>query len=134
MSAGASHLSIGRRRLAAPTWKVPALLIGAVVIAAFVPAAGVSAAASPVGHWCREGDPPLYASANTTCELAGNVITTYVSACQELSRCPIRVAASPASRTHYSITCTRRGGRPTGTVYCQAPAGTGIWTRFSTPV
>ncbi|HXD55807.1 MAG TPA: hypothetical protein VN618_13710 [Solirubrobacteraceae bacterium] len=133
VSAGASYLSTGRRRLAAPAWKAPALLIGAVALAALAPATGAGAAA-PSGHWCREGDPPLYASPDTSCELAGNVTTTYVNVCRELSRCPIRVAASPTSSTRYPITCTRRGGRYTGTVYCQGPAGTGIWTRFSAPV
>ena len=38
---------------------------------------------------------------------------------------------SPTSRMRYRITCNRRGGRYTGTVYCQGPGDTGIWTRFS---
>ncbi len=104
-------------------------LIGAVVIAALAPAAGAGAA-TPTPHWCREGDPPLYVSAGTACELAGNVITDYVNVCHELRNCQIKVD-SPASRMRYLITCNRRGSRYTGTVYCQGPADTGIWTRFS---
>jgi len=104
-------------------------LIGAVVIAALAPAAGAGAA-TPAAHWCRQGDPPLYASADTTCGLAGNVITDYVNVCHELRNCQIRVD-SPASRMRYPITCSRRGGRYTGRVYCRDPADTGIWTGFS---
>lgn len=38
---------------------------------------------------------------------------------------------SSSSHTRYPIMCNGRGGRYTGTVYCQGPADTGIWTRFS---
>jgi phosphate-selective porin len=103
-------------------------LISAVVIAALAPAAGAGAAA-PAAHWCRQGDPALYASADTMCGLAGNVITDYVNVCHELRNCQIRVD-SPTSRMRYLITCNRRGSRYTGTVYCQGPVDTGIWTRF----
>ena len=64
------------------------------------------------------------------CDLAGNVVTDYVSVCHELSNCQIRVD-SPTARLRYLITCNRRGGRYAGTVYCQGQADTGIWTRFS---
>lgn len=105
-------------------------LMGLVVIAALVPAAGAGAAA-PSSHWCREGDPALYASADTACGLAGNVITDYVNVCHGLRNCQIRVD-SPTSRMGYVVvTCTRRGPRYVGTVYCRGPADTGIWTRFS---
>lgn len=105
------------------------LIISAVAIAAFAAAAGAGAA-TPAAHWCREGDPPLYASAGTACGLAGNVITSYVNVCHEVSSCQMQVDA-PASRTRYLIRCNRSGSRYTGTVYCQGPADTGIWTRFS---
>ncbi len=72
----------------------------------------------------------LYASADTPCGLAGNVITDYVNVCHERSNCQMRVE-SPTSRVRYLITCKRRRGRYTGTVYCRGPADTGIWTRFS---
>jgi phosphate-selective porin len=104
-------------------------LISAVVIAAIAPAPG-AAAATPAAHWCRQGDPSLYASADTVCELAGNMITDYVNVCHERRNCRMRVD-SPTSRMRYRITCNRRGGRYTGTVYCQGPGDTGIWTRFS---
>ena len=105
------------------------LIVSAVVIAAFAPAAGAGAA-TPAAHWCREGDPAIYASAVTACGLAGNVVTDYVNVCHELSNCQMRVD-SPASRVGFLITCNRRGRRYTGTVYCQGPASTNIWTRFS---
>lgn len=104
-------------------------LIGAILIATIVLASGAGAAA-PAAHWCRQGDPPLYVSADTTCELAGNVITDYVNICHELSSCQIGLD-SPTTPIRYLITCRRRGTRYTGTIYCQGPAATGIWTRFS---
>ncbi len=104
-------------------------VITAVVTAAIAPVA-VAGAAAPAAHWCRQGDPPLYASADTTCELAGDVITDYVNACHESSNCQIRMD-SPTPRIRYAITCNRRGGRYTGKVFCEGPADTGIWTRFS---
>jgi hypothetical protein len=100
-----------------------------IVIAALAPAAGAGAAA-PAAHWCRRGDPPVYASADTTCGLAGGVITDYVNVCHELRNCQIRVD-SVTSPLAYLITCNRRGGRYTGTVYCHGQLDTGIWTRFS---
>jgi hypothetical protein len=107
-------------------------LISAVVIAAIAPAAGAGAA-TPAAHWCRQGDPPLYASADTVCELAGNITTDYVNVCHELRNCQIRVA-SPTSRLLSLITCNRRGKRYAGTVYCQGPVDTGIWTRFAADI
>jgi len=104
-------------------------LISAVVIAAIAPATGAGAAPAAAGHWCRQGDPPLYASADTTCGLAGNVVTDYVDVCHESRDCQIRVD-SPTSRMRYLTTCNRSGGRYPETVYCQGPTGTGIWTRF----
>lgn len=104
-------------------------LITAAVIAAIAPAADAGAA-TPAAHWCRQGDPPLYASADTTCELAGNVITDYVNVCGESSNCEIQVE-SPTQRIRYAITCNRRGGPYTGTVFCEDPADTRIWTHFS---
>ena len=102
-------------------------LITAIVLVATGANAG---AATPSAHWCRQGDPPLYSSAGTTCELAGNVITQYVDVCHQASHCQVRVdSATP--RRPYVITCNRRGARYTGTVFCEGPPGTGIWTRFS---
>lgn len=71
-------------------------LITAVVIAAIAPAAGAGAA-TPPALWCKQGDPPIYASADTTCKLAGNVITDYVNVCHEASNCRIHVE-SPTQR------------------------------------
>ncbi len=104
-------------------------VIAVVLIAVIAPAAGAGAAA-PAAHWCRQGDPRLYASADTTCALAGDVITDYVNVCHGSSNCQIRVG-SPTPHIRYAITCNRHGGRYTGTIFCKGPADTGIWTRFS---
>jgi hypothetical protein len=110
-------------------------VIAGAVFAALA-ASAASSAAAPAGHWCRQGDPPLYASADTTCELAGSVITDYVNVCHESSNCQIRLDSttgvdSTTAGSRYVITCTRSGGRYTGTVFCEGPSDTGIWTRFS---
>ena len=104
-------------------------LIAVTAIATTLPAASADAGA-PAAHWCKQGDPPLYASAGTMCGLAGNMITGYVSVCHESRSCQTRVY-SPVSRSRYRITCDRIGTRYTGTVDCKGPANTGIWTRFS---
>lgn len=88
-----------------------------------------TSAHAPGVHWCRQGDPPLYASARTGCSLAGRVITDYVNICQESRNCQMRVS-SWDSRRPYRVACHRRGSRHSGIVYCHAPAGTGIWVRF----
>ncbi len=106
------------------------LLTVAVAVAAIVPVAGAGAATPAAAHWCRQGDPPLYASADTTCGLGGNVVTGYVNVCHEQRSCQLRVD-SPTSRARYLITCDRRGSRYTGTVDCRGAPDTGIWARFS---
>jgi phosphate-selective porin len=98
----------------------------AVAVAVTTPAtAGTTGA-----HWCRQGDPPLYASARTECRLAGKVITDYVNVCRESRSCVVRVASSD-SRRAYRVTCHRAGRRYSGVVSCTAPPASGIWVRFS---
>jgi hypothetical protein len=58
------------------------------------------------------------------------MITEYVNVCRESRNCLMRVS-SPNSRRRYRVTCHRTGGRFGGIVYCDAPARTGIWVRFS---
>jgi len=58
------------------------------------------------------------------------MITEYVNVCRESRNCLMGVS-SPTSRSRYPVTCHRTGGRYSGIVYCKAPAGTGIWARFS---
>ena len=103
-------------------------VIAAVVVASLLAAAGAGAA-TPPAHWCRQGDPPVYASAATTCELAGTVVTDYVDVCHQSSSCRIRVD-SPASSDRYTITCNRHGARYSGTVFCEGTPAAGIWVRF----
>ena len=103
-------------------------VIAAIVAASLLPAGGAGAT-TPAAHWCRQGDPPLYASAVTTCELAGTVINDYVDVCHESSSCRMRVD-SPAPSVHQTINCNRRGSRYTGTVSCEGSRASGIWVRF----
>jgi hypothetical protein len=63
-------------------------------------------------------------------EISDNLITEYVNVCRESRNCLMGVS-SPTSRSRYRVTCHRTGGRYSGIVYCKAPAGTGIWARFS---
>src|SRR5436305_5006241 len=85
-------------------------LMTAAVLAAIAPGAS---ARPPVGHWCRQGDPPLYASMRTTCGFAGKIITKYVNKCHEARRCRIHVH-QPGERTRYRIACRRTGGHVHG--------------------
>lgn len=100
-----------------------------VAIAAVSTIVSVSSALASGPHWCRQGDPPLYASAHTRCRLAGNIITDYVNVCRESRRCRMTVLA-PSSGKRYQIRCHRTGSRYTGTVYCEGQPGAGVWTRF----
>jgi hypothetical protein len=104
-----------------------AILATAPAIIATAPAAGSQ---SSQGHWCRQGDPALYASMQTPCRLAGNIITDYVNVCHESASCQLRVN-SPVSLNGYRVACRRAGTRDAGTVYCHGTTGTGVWTRFS---
>jgi len=101
----------------------------AIAVAAITVAAPATARMSGT-HWCRQGDPPLYASARTGRPLAGTMITEYVNVCRESRNCLIG-ASSPNSRGRYRVTCHRTGSRYSGIVYCGAPPGAGIWVRFS---
>ncbi len=103
------------------------LIIVAAAASAVVP--GSSALASGP-HWCRQGDPPLYASERTGCGLAGKIVTDYVNVCRQSRRCQMTVQA-PSSRSRYRISCLRTGSRHIGTVYCTGRAGTAVWARFS---
>jgi len=98
----------------------------ALTIVAAAPAAGSE---SSQGHWCRQGDPALYASMQTTCQLAGNIITDYVDVCHKSAACQLRVN-SPAPLRDYRISCSRTGSRDAGTVYCYGTTGPDVWTRF----
>jgi hypothetical protein len=102
-------------------------LVSGAVIAAIAPAAS---AHTPGAHWCRQGQPPLLASAATTCRDAGAIITAYVNRCHEAGHCRLH-AYLPDRRARYRITCHRTGTHRRGFVYCWGPVGKHIWTRFS---
>lgn len=103
------------------------ILLAAVLIAAVVPTASAHA---PGAHWCRQGQPPLLASAATTCRSAGKIITGYVNVCHEARDCRLHLYLGHP-RVRYRITCHRTGTRLNGSVYCHGPARRHIWTRFS---
>jgi hypothetical protein len=50
-----------------------------VVASAVAAALLVPGTAEARGHWCRQGDPPIYASKTTDCDLAGNIVTAYAN-------------------------------------------------------
>jgi hypothetical protein len=100
-----------------------------IVVAAVSTIVPVSSALASGAHWCRQGDPPLYASAHTRCGLAGNIITDYVKVCPGSRRCRMTVQA-PSSGKRYRIHCHRTGSGYIGTVYCEGQPGAGVWTRF----
>jgi hypothetical protein len=102
-------------------------LLTAAVAAAVVPAAS---ARTPGAHWCRQGQPPLLASAATTCRSAGDIITAYVNVCHQARDCRLRTYL-PDLRVRHRITCHRTGTHRQGFVYCHGPRGEHIWTRFS---
>jgi hypothetical protein len=102
-------------------------LLAAVLIAAIVPAASAHTSGA---HWCRRGQPPLLASAATTCRAAGKIITAYVNVCHEARDCRLHTYL-PDSRVRSRITCQRTGTHLRGFVYCRGPVGKHIWIRFS---
>ena len=105
---------------------VAIIATGAVALAT----AAASGAQVSSAHWCRQGDPPLYASEETSCQLAGTIITAYDNHCHESVSCRLGVS-SPSSHIRYRLACHRTGRRYTGTVYCHATSDPRIWTRFS---
>jgi len=92
-----------------------------------VPTASASAAGN---HSCRQGDPPITASARTSCAFAGKIVTEwYNNGCT--TRCQ-GVIWSPVTKRNYGLSCSRRGGQYTGTVTCTGPNG--IYARFSADI
>lgn len=102
-------------------------LLSAVVVAAIVPTASARTSGA---HWCRQGQPPLLASAGMTCTSAGKIITAYVNVCHEARDCRLRMYL-PDPRVRFRITCHRTGSHRRGFVYCHGPLGKHIWARFS---
>jgi hypothetical protein len=104
-----------------------------IVMAAAAGIVCTASARASAEHLCRQGDPPIYASAATTCGLAGDIVTDYVNVCRESHACSMRVhVASAPSR--YRIACRRTGARHTGVVLCTGVPATGIWARFSADI
>ena len=90
----------------------------------------VAPAAARGNHWCRQGDPPILASANTSCSFAGNVYSTWV---QQGTTRLWRKHVLAGSYDWYVITCRRTSYRrwSENTVTCTGPHD--IWFRAGMP-
>ena len=91
-----------------------------------------SAHASTGAHWCRGGDPPLYASLHTSCPFAGATITAYAQAGQ--ARYWRGWVRSPITRGRYLMSCAKHGYGWTGSVSCSEVGHPDVWTRFSSDI
>ena len=110
---------------------VAAALAGpATTLLAIAPAMGAAASSATGAHWCRQGDPPIYASARTGCALAGKIVTGYVTVCKQSRVCRMDVYLRRLHR-HDRIHCRRVGTHLSGTVSCRDTTASGIWARFS---
>jgi hypothetical protein len=95
------------------------------VLGVLLPLTGTAYASGP--HWCRQGDPPILASANTSCPFGGKIIDAWARADQR-GYWAGRVY-SPVTHRRYWIACSAHG-YPSPTMFCQS-YGTNIWARFS---
>ena len=100
------------------------IITAAVAIAALA-VAGPAAASR--NHWCRNGDPPVLASASTSCAFASNALSRYYQA-RGSHYLRARVY-SPVTHKSYVLTYRRGGGRWSGDVTATGPNG--IWLRFN---
>jgi hypothetical protein len=86
---------------------------------------GAAPAEAAPSHMCRAGDPPIQASARTSCPFAGNMVNAYANG-HAGGRWAGRVK-SPVTGRSYRISCRRDDL----VVRCSGARGTGIWARFS---
>jgi hypothetical protein len=77
------------------------IVLAGLLVLAF---ASASAAGASGNHWCRQGDPPIYASASTSCPFAGRVVSKWFLTCGPVRQC-VRNVTSPVTRKQYWITC-----------------------------
>jgi hypothetical protein len=82
-------------------------------------------ASAQAGHWCRGGDPALYASDRTSCPFAARVYSKYASRYAPDRRGVMRVW-SPTTHNTYRVSY-RRGDR--NIVVFRGRASTGIYVR-----
>jgi hypothetical protein len=108
---------------------LPRAALAALVV---VLASGPSAQAAPGPHTCRDGDPPLQASATTSCRFAARIFTAYDRQLHDSWRGPVR---SPVTGRWYAITCwiTAESDYP-GWYYVRCEGPRGIAVRFPTEV
>jgi hypothetical protein len=88
----------------------------------------VAPAAAGGNHWCRQGDPPILASARTSCSFAGTAYTDWVQ--QGTKRYWRGYSTSPITHRRYLITCRRTSHRDwsSNTVTCTGINGIWFWT------
>jgi hypothetical protein len=103
-----------------------ALAAGTLVVTA-------ASARTSTAHWCRQGDPPIYASARTGCALAGRIVTDYVNTWQRSRWCEMQVYSAVIG-VPYQIVCHRRRDEAIGTVECHGGSISGIRGRFSADI
>jgi hypothetical protein len=110
------------------TVRIPLLAPAAVAVALLAAPAVGGASGS---HWCRQGDPPILASARTSCALAGAIVDAYANARRPASGEWAGRVRDPGTGERHRICCTRRGDALSGTVRCRGERGSGIRARFS---
>lgn len=108
------------------------LAVACVVMIAAIAFAASAHAATPSSHWCRGGDPPLLASAHTSCPFAGATITAYAQAGQ--ARYWRNWVFSPVTHRFYLMSCHKHGRGWTGSVSCTEVGHPDVWTRFSSDI
>jgi len=99
-------------------------------ILAFTVVAGLAlavttAAQASSDHWCRQGDPPIHASSNTSCAFTGNVVNTWARASWYDGGAYVY---SPVTHKRYAMTFTYSRGY---VLAVALPRTLNIWVRFS---
>jgi hypothetical protein len=99
-------------------------IFGAALVAALAAATPASAST----HWCRQGDPPIQASARTSCALAGAALNRWMNGRLD-SRESARVY-SPTTGRAYRLRYQQRPGEYSS-LRITATGPHGIWLRFT---
>ncbi len=87
------------------------------------------ASANARSHVCRQGDPPITASVNTSCPFAGAMVDAYANHRPFQARVLRTWVDSPVTHKRYWITFRLHGSRMHG--YVTATGRNNIWIQFS---
>jgi len=101
------------------------LIIGVATVASLATAGSALAASPTATHWCRAGDPPLHASAQTPCSLAAGLVNVLFNG-PALSPGSERAMSvrSPVTHRLYRLQLSRRSDQVTAT------GPNGVWICF----